>query len=195
MSPRVFWGAGRNQEQVITHMWLGQGHRPSPWLSTAAYACRAAAGQILELPLRGPDWCRPAGPRLLLQWAQCPDRSPLVSPAMGRMLAGCPQTSAPMPGARVGVCSRFPPCPWCLHRCKITRAGDAPEGVPQPLSPPSPPTGLNGWPGTDPRHVVAKPAGGIARAGAALALGRAWPPPWARAGCWPGSGTTVPRRW
>lgn len=69
------------------------------------------------------------------------------------------------------------------------------EGVPQPCSPPSPSAGPAGWPGTDPRRGAAKPAGGIARAGAAPALGRVWPPPWARAGCWLGSGTTVPRRW
>lgn len=102
-----------------------------------------------------------------------------------------------MPGTGVEGLQRVPPYPWRLHRgrswCK--EPGGAPEGVPQPLSPPSPSAGPAAWPGTDPRRGVAKPAGGIARAGAAPAPGRVWPPPWARAGCWPGSGTTAPRRW
>ncbi|KAM9657812.1 uncharacterized protein ACIBXB_009533 isoform 1-T1 [Morphnus guianensis] len=59
-----------------------------------------AAGQVLELPLRGPGQCRPTEPHLLLQRAQCPHGSPLAPTAgLARIhAAGRPSPQAGLPG-------------------------------------------------------------------------------------------------
>lgn len=97
------------------------GTRRSPGSAAQLVPTGAAAGQVLELPLWGSVWCCPAGSHLLLQWAQRPDRSPLVS--LDRVLKKGPV------GAGVGG-----PC-W-VSPCRSTGAttGGAP-GCPQPLSP------------------------------------------------------------
>lgn len=170
---------------------------PGPRLSAAACARRASCWPSPGAPsLRAkpvPPHGAPSTPSTGATSLQIPSGEYGRGAGAGRAsLNKCTCTRNRGGGAAVGS-----PMPLVLARMQelVQRAGGAQEGVPQPLSPPSPSAGPAGWPGTDPRRGAAKPAGGIARAGATPALGRAWPPPWARAGCWPGSGTTVPRCW
>ena len=122
-------GWGSREEPAAGDSPRAVGTRASPRLSAAASPAGPAPGQVLELPLRGPGRCHPAGPHLLLQRAQRPDGPALVSPAAGRAPAGRPRTNTPALGTGVGGCGRSP---QGLQGCRSWREE---PGVPWRVSP------------------------------------------------------------